>query len=80
MDSNVQTFGRKKTSVAVACVKKGTGMVRINSRPLDLIQPVCLRAKVEEPMHIVGLDKFRNLDMKIRVSGGGSVSQIYGKN
>ena len=41
----VQTFGRKKTAVAVAIVKQGTGQFRINGMPLDSITPDILRIK-----------------------------------
>lgn len=30
-----------------------------------------------EPLLIVGLDKFANVDIRVRVSGGGHTSQIY---
>ncbi|KAK9355962.1 ribosomal protein S9 [Lipomyces doorenjongii] len=33
--------------------------------------------KVYEPILIVGLDKFANIDIRVRVTGGGHVSQIY---
>lgn len=36
-----------------------------------------LRFKVLEPLTLVGLDKYQNIDVKIKVSGGGHVSQVY---
>ena len=33
--------------------------------------------QVYEPLLIVGLDKFANVDIRVRVSGGGQTSQIY---
>lgn len=36
-----------------------------------------MRHKVYEPILLVGLDKFANLDIRIRVTGGGHVSQVY---
>lgn len=33
--------------------------------------------KVYEPVLILGQDKFSNLDIRIRVTGGGIVAQIY---
>lgn len=35
----VQTFGRKKNAVAVATVRGGNGLMRVNGKPIDLIQP-----------------------------------------
>ncbi|KAK9800916.1 hypothetical protein WJX73_010792 [Symbiochloris irregularis] len=74
---SVQTFGRKKTAVAVAHVKRGKGMIRLNGSPLDLVQPDTMRFKVKEPVLLLGEQRFQNVDIRIRVKGGGHVSQIY---
>ena len=73
----VQCFGKKKTATAVAHCKRGKGLIKLNGSPLELIQPEILRAKVYEPILIAGKDKFANVDIRVRVSGGGQVSQIY---
>merc|ERR1712076_189559 len=67
----VQVYGRKKTASAVALCKKGQG------RPLDKIEPEPLRLKLQEPLLVVGEDRFKGVDIKIKVSGGGRVAQIY---
>ena len=36
-----------------------------------------MRLKVFEPVLILGQDKFSNLDIRIRVKGGGITAQIY---
>lgn len=36
-----------------------------------------MRVKVLEPVLLLGLKRFQNLDIRIRVRGGGYVSQIY---
>jgi small subunit ribosomal protein S16e len=74
---SVSTFGRKKTSTAVAFVKKGSGLLKINGSPITLVQPQILRLKVMEPILVLGEDKFSNVDIRVRVKGGGSTSQIY---
>lgn len=74
--NQVQTFGRKKTATAVAHCKKGSGLVKLNGSPLALVQPQILHDKVMEPLRIVG-DKAAILDIRVRVSGGGQVSQLY---
>jgi small subunit ribosomal protein S16e len=33
--------------------------------------------QVYEPLLVVGLDKFANVDIRVRVTGGGHTSQIY---
>uniref|UniRef100_A0A914Z2I8 Small ribosomal subunit protein uS9 n=1 Tax=Panagrolaimus superbus TaxID=310955 RepID=A0A914Z2I8_9BILA len=73
----VQVFGRKKYATAVAYAKKGKGIIKVNGRPLEHLQPEILRLKLQEPLLIVGKERFANLDIKIRVTGGGFVSQIY---
>ena len=68
---SVQTFGKKKSATAVAHVKKGKGLIKVNGVPLSLVEPEVIRVKVFEPLLIVGLD------IRIRVAGGGHVSQVY---
>jgi len=36
--------------------------------------------KLEEPILLLGKDKFSAVDIRIRVKGGGHVAQTYGKN
>ncbi|KFX87860.1 hypothetical protein O988_09259 [Pseudogymnoascus sp. VKM F-3808] len=74
---SVQCFGKKKTATAVAQCKAGKGLVKVNGKPLNLIQPEILRFKLYEPLLIVGLDKFAGVDIRVRVTGGGHTSQIY---
>mmetsp|Transcript_2672 Transcript_2672/g.4146 ORF Transcript_2672/g.4146 Transcript_2672/m.4146 type:complete len:145 (+) Transcript_2672:60-494(+) len=74
---SVQTFGRKKTATAVAFVKKGSGLIKVNGSPIALLQPEILRLKTYEPMLLLGQDKFANVDIRVRVKGGGTTSQIY---
>ncbi len=74
---SVQCFGKKKTSTAVAHCKTGKGLLKINGSPIALVQPELLRLKVYEPILICGLDKFSGVDIRVTVSGGGHVSQIY---
>ena len=38
-----------------------------------------LRLKVFEPILILGKQRFANMDIRIRVKGGGHTSQIYGE-
>ncbi|KAF1982240.1 40S ribosomal protein S16 [Aulographum hederae CBS 113979] len=74
---SVQCFGKKKCATAVAHMKPGKGLLRVNGRPISLVQPEILRFKLYEPILILGPDKFADLDIRVRVSGGGQVSQIY---
>jgi small subunit ribosomal protein S16e len=70
-------FGRKKTAVAVAFCKRGRGLIKINGSPLELVEPEIMRYKVYEPIMLLGRARFAGVDMRVRVKGGGQVSQIY---
>lgn len=70
-------YGRKKTATAVAYCKRGHGLIHVNGRPLDLIEPRVLRYKLLEPVLLLGQERFSGVDIRVRVSGGGQVSQIY---
>jgi small subunit ribosomal protein S16e len=89
----------QKTAVAVAFVKPGKGLIKLNGRlrtlnmrrraaadvrahivgvPIELLKPEALRYKVFEPVVLIGKQKLNALDIRIRVKGGGHVSQVYG--
>merc|ERR1712076_95044 len=74
---SVQVFGRKKTATAVAYCKRGKGLVRVNGKPLEQVEPKPLQLKLQEPLLLLGKDRFSEVDIRIRVKGGGRVSQIY---
>merc|ERR1712136_98408 len=46
---SVQVFGRKKTSTAVAHCKSGKGLIKVNGRPLHLVEPRTLRQSWRSP-------------------------------
>lgn len=73
----VQVYGKKKTAIAVAICRRGTGIIKVNGRPLELIQPQVLKYKLLEPVLLLGQDRFSGVDIKVKVSGGGQVAQIY---
>merc|ERR1712105_43110 len=74
--TSVQVFGRKKTATAVAFCKRGQGLIKVNGRPLDLVEPQTLRMEVQEPVLIVGAERFAGIDIRVSVKGGGQVAQI----
>ena len=47
--------------------------------PLELLQPEALRQKVFEPVLLLGRNRFKDLDIRLRVKGGGHVAQVYGE-
>src|SRR3990167_2280892 len=74
----VQTFGKKKTATAVASVTHGAQHeIKINDIPVSQIRPATLRAKIMEPVNLIGARKVFRLKIKVTVRGGGPVSQAY---
>ncbi|XP_071622203.1 small ribosomal subunit protein uS9 isoform X2 [Heliangelus exortis] len=74
---SVQVFGRKKTATAVAHCKRGNGLIKVNGRPLEMIEPRTLQYKLLEPVLLLGKERFAGVDIRVRVKGGGHVAQIY---
>jgi small subunit ribosomal protein S9 len=70
----VQTTGKRKQAIARATVRKGTGQVRINQQPLEIVEPELVRQKIQEPLLMVG-EKWKNLNISVRVEGGGIMGQ-----
>ena len=73
----VYTHGKKRNAIANAVVQEGNGTITINRIPIQNIEPKTLRIKIFEPILILRIEKFKNLRIKVRVSGGGSVAQLY---
>jgi ribosomal protein S9 len=77
---------RRHASGAPACASGGPALKRRTPRlrqrdagiPLELVEPEILRFKVFEPVLLLGRARFAGVDMRVRVKGGGHVSQIYG--
>ena len=49
---SVETSGKRKTAIARASVKAGQGRVRVNSEPIEILQPSLARRKAMEPLII----------------------------
>lgn len=70
----VNTSGKRKTAIARATVKKGNGKVRINKKPIEIIEPEMVRLKISEPLMIAG-NAAKEVDIDVKVSGGGFMGQ-----
>jgi small subunit ribosomal protein S9 len=70
----VVSVGKRKTSLAKATVKSGSGRIRINGSPLEIYQPEVARMRIMEPLVIFGAN-WKKYDIKVRVRGGGFMSQ-----
>ena len=74
MKKAILTSGTRKTSVARATLKAGTGVIRINAVPLEHYDPPYAKDRIEEAL-ILG-DKYSDkVDISIKVQGGGKASQ-----
>jgi len=45
----------------VAYCKSGTGNIRVNGRPLDMVEPRVLQYKIQEPILLLGKVSILNL-------------------
>ncbi len=71
----ITTSGKRKTAIARATVRKGTGIVRINKVPLPLVQPDIIRLKISEPLTMAGNEIAGQLDIDVSILGGGIMGQ-----
>ena len=69
------TSGKKKTAVARATVRDGTGKIRINTRPVELADPEMARLKMTEPFRVVETELRDDVDIDVSVEGGGVMGQ-----
>jgi small subunit ribosomal protein S9 len=69
------TSGKRKTAIARATVKAGKGRVRINNVPLEIYEPKDIRDKIFEPLLLAGDNVWKQLDIDVKVSGGGFMGQ-----
>ena len=69
------TSGKKKTAVARATVRDGEGRVRIDSTPVELVEPEQSRLKMLEPFRVVDDELREDVDIDVTVNGGGFSGQ-----
>ena len=72
--NQIQTVGRRKTSVARVLLRPGSGALKVNGREMAEYFPrPSLQIRVEEPLKITGMDG--QFDVQVRVRGGGLTGQ-----
>jgi small subunit ribosomal protein S9 len=72
--TGINTKAKKKTAVARAVVRKGTGKVTINKRRLETVSPAMVRRFIGEPLALAG-DIAKSADVSVNVRGGGFMGQ-----
>ena len=74
--NSVNMSGKRKTAIARATVRKGKGRVRINSKPILIIEPELARRKALEPVQIAeAMNRLVDVDVVVDVRGGGQMGQ-----
>jgi small subunit ribosomal protein S9 len=66
----VHQSGKRKSAVARATVKEGTGKITINGVAIDSFEPVMYRMRILEPIYLAG-DVASTVDIIVTVNGGG---------
>jgi len=67
--------GKRKTATARTVVRPGIGRIRVNRTPIEIFEPEIAREKIMEPLLQAGEDVWKQVDMDIKVSGGGYMGQ-----
>ncbi len=70
----LQVSGKRKRAVARARLKDGKGVIRLNTLALDGVSPELVKLMIMEPVMLAG-DLAKNVDIDVRVHGGGWHSQ-----
>ncbi|MEE9406267.1 MAG: 30S ribosomal protein S9 [Candidatus Aenigmarchaeota archaeon] len=73
-DKTLFTTGKRKKAVARASFKAGKGVVKVNKKPMSLIQNEIIRLKMQEPLILIG-DAWKKYNINVNVKGGGMMGQ-----
>ncbi|AEC51136.1 30S ribosomal protein S9P [Pyrococcus sp. NA2] len=71
----IQTTGKRKTAIARAVIREGKGRVRINGKPVEIIEPEIARFTILEPLILAGEEIWNSVDIDVKVQGGGFMGQ-----
>lgn len=71
----VVSSGKRKTAIARATVREGSGQVYINKTPLETYLPLMARQIIEEPLLIASNEVTSKVDIRVNVRGGGVMGQ-----
>jgi len=66
--------GKRKTAIARAIVRNGSGNVFVNGIPLSALTPEVARMKIYEPILLSG-ERSKGVDVYVKVNGGGFMGQ-----
>ena len=73
---HVQSSGKRKNAIARASLKyPAKGQIKINNVPLNLYEPEIARYRIQEVLEVAKHPKLQNVDINIKVVGGGKMGQ-----
>ncbi len=72
--THVHVAGKRKTAIARATIKKGTGKLLINNVSIDVYSPQLSKERIQEPVILLG-ERAKELDISVTINGGGVTSQ-----
>ena len=67
-------FATRKTARAHVFISKGTGKIRVNNVPVEMVQQETAREVILSPLEVSG-DVRNKVDISVRVKGGGFMGQ-----
>jgi small subunit ribosomal protein S9 len=70
----IQVKAKKKTAVARAVIREGTGKIKINKLNVETKQEKYIKEFIKEPLAIAG-EIAKKYDIDIKVKGGGIMGQ-----
>jgi|SRR3989338_4870797 len=68
------TKARRKTAMAHAAIRKGSGKVRVNRMLLQVLQPNYVQSLIREPITLAG-ELANDVDIDVSVRGSGQMAQ-----
>lgn len=70
----VNSSGKRKTAIARATIRSGKGRIRVNKKPIEIMEPELIRLKMSEPLEFAG-EVINKVDIDVNVRGGGIFGQ-----
>ncbi len=65
--------GKRKSAIARATIKPGTGIVKVNGIALEVYAPEFAKMTIQTPL-VLAEDTAKKFDINVRINGGGVIS------
>lgn len=72
--AGITAKAKKKTAVARAVIRKGSGRIHLNKINLENVMPLMVKRFIEEPLQLAG-DVVKEVDIDVDINGGGTMGQ-----